>query len=77
MEPKKGLRSLRVLSEPVEAPSQERVKDPVCGMLIDRARAAGSHVHAGITYYFCNPRCLQRFQAEPAKHLTGDRKSVV
>jgi P-type Cu+ transporter len=71
MEPKKGLRSLRVLPEPVEAPRAARVKDPVCGMLIDPARAAGSHVHDGITYYFCNPRCLQRFQAEPAKYLTG------
>ncbi len=71
MEPKKGLRSLRVLPAPVEAPRAARVKDPVCGMLIDPARAAGSHLHDGITYYFCNPRCLQRFQAEPTKYLTG------
>ncbi|HTA18489.1 MAG TPA: heavy metal translocating P-type ATPase [Polyangia bacterium] len=71
MEPKKSLRALRVLPEPVEGPATERVKDPVCGMLIDPARAAGSHVHDGITYYFCNPRCLERFKAEPTKYLTG------
>jgi Cu+-exporting ATPase len=73
MEPKKALRSLRVVSEPAQAPGPDRarVKDPVCGMLIDPARAAGSHVHAGTTYSFCNPRCLERFKAEPTKYLTG------
>ncbi len=71
MEPKKGLRSLRVLLEPVEAPGVQRVQDPVCGMLVDPARAAGSHVHDGTTYSFCNPRCLDRFRAEPAKYLEG------
>jgi Cu+-exporting ATPase len=44
-------------------------KDPVCGMNVDPAKAAGRHEYNGTTYYFCNPRCLTRFQAEPDKYL--------
>ncbi|HEX4404395.1 MAG TPA: heavy metal-binding domain-containing protein, partial [Polyangia bacterium] len=63
-----------ISEEPAATPSAERVKDPVCGMLVDPARAAGSHVHDGITYHFCNPRCLERFKAEPTK-FTGATES--
>jgi len=52
-----------------------KVKDPVCGMLVDPATArGGSAEHAGKTYYFCNPRCAERFRAEPAKYLSPDYK---
>ena len=43
--------------------------DPVCGMTVDPARAAGSVDHAGRTYYFCGPRCVERFRAEPEKYV--------
>jgi P-type Cu+ transporter len=43
--------------------------DPVCGMTIEEADAAGSHAHQGTTYYFCNPSCLERFAANPAAFL--------
>jgi Cu+-exporting ATPase len=44
--------------------------DPVCGMTVDPATArGGSHVHAGTTYWFCNPRCNERFRAEPERYL--------
>ena len=29
----------------------------------------GSHVHKGATYFFCNPKCRERFAAEPGKYL--------
>jgi Cu+-exporting ATPase len=46
-------------------------KDPVCGMTVDPETAKGGRAeHAGITYSFCNPRCRERFVAEPAKYLT-------
>lgn len=45
--------------------------DPVCGMTIEAESAAGSHVHEGRTYYFCNPSCLERFSADPEKFLRG------
>ena len=47
-----------------------RSKDPVCGMMVDPATArGGSHVHKGSTYFFCNPRCRERFAADPEKYL--------
>ncbi len=47
-------------------------KDPVCGMTVDPASPrGGSHVHGGVTYGFCSPRCRERFAAEPEKFLAG------
>ena len=46
--------------------------DPVCGMTVDPAEAAGSSVYRGQTYYFCHPGCLERFEAAPAAFLSGD-----
>ena len=44
--------------------------DPVCGMTVNPATArGGSREHAGHTYYFCNPRCRDRFAADPEKYL--------
>jgi Cu+-exporting ATPase len=39
--------------------------DPVCGMTIDEDDAVGTHRHDGVTYYFCNPSCLERFKDDP------------
>src|SRR5262245_25077697 len=43
--------------------------DPVCGMTVDPARAAGKYDYNGQTYYFCNPRCLERFRANPEQYV--------
>ena len=43
--------------------------DPVCGMTVDPRTAAGSHVHAGRTYWFCATSCLDRFRADPHRYL--------
>ncbi len=49
---------------------ESRRKDPVCGMMVDPATArGGSHAHKGNTYFFCNPRCRERFMADPEKYL--------
>ena len=42
-----------------------RVKDPVCGMLVDPATAKHRAAHVGQTYYFCSGRCAERFRADP------------
>src|SRR5882724_4368130 len=68
-------RSLRVVSAPAVAASEGRVKDPVCGMLVDPKRAAASYVHGGVTHHFCGVRCLERFKAEPDGYLGGGRES--
>ena len=43
--------------------------DPVCGMTVDPAKAAGSVAHGGETYHFCSQHCLKSFKADPAKYL--------
>ncbi|HEX7787893.1 MAG TPA: heavy metal translocating P-type ATPase [Methylomirabilota bacterium] len=46
------------------------MKDPVCGMDVDPAHAAGGHAeYSGTTYWFCNPSCRERFVAAPARYL--------
>jgi Cu+-exporting ATPase len=46
--------------------------DPVCGMTIDPAEAAGQADYRGQTYYFCHPSCLERFQAAPGDFVADD-----
>jgi Cu+-exporting ATPase len=45
------------------------MKDPICGMDVDPATAAGSDIHDGQTYYFCSAHCLAEFRADPARHI--------
>ena len=45
--------------------------DPVCGMTVNPATAkGGSTAYNGHTYYFCNPRCRDKFRTEPIRYLT-------
>jgi Cu+-exporting ATPase len=46
------------------------VLDPVCGMTISPEDAVGTAEHKGITYYFCNQSCLERFKDDPEQYLT-------
>jgi P-type Cu+ transporter len=41
------------------------VIDPVCGMDVDPATAAGASTYRGKTYYFCSTGCKRRFDADP------------
>ncbi|NVJ14675.1 heavy metal translocating P-type ATPase [Myxococcus sp. AM010] len=46
--------------------------DPVCGMKVDPSAPKGGHLeHAGLTYAFCNPRCRERFRADPERYLSS------
>lgn len=45
------------------------VIDPVCGMEIDPATAAGISEYQGQTYYFCAPGCKASFDKNPEKYL--------
>src|SRR5687768_6255374 len=49
--------------------------DPVCGMTVDPARAAGSSEYGGQTIYFCSKGCKTKFDADPAKYM-GPSKPV-
>ena len=59
-----------VASLPVLA-SVPRVKDPVCGMMVDPQKATGKVEHGGKTYEFCSTRCAERFMKEPEKFLAA------
>ncbi len=45
--------------------------DPICGMTVDPARAAGQFDYKGTTYYFCALSCLERFRADPERALSS------
>ncbi len=64
--PSRGLPVLTVLPSP-----SRTVIDPVCGMQVDPASAAGRSDHEGTTYHFCSAHCKQKFDRDPAMYL-GD-----
>ncbi|MCE9565874.1 MAG: cadmium-translocating P-type ATPase [Planctomycetes bacterium] len=45
-----------------------QVTDPVCGMRVDPATAAGSSEWDGKMYHFCSDACKTKFDADPAKY---------
>ena len=51
-----------------DAPPAEGLLDPVCGMTIAPADAAGTLEHEGETYAFCSARCMTKFEADPARY---------
>jgi P-type Cu+ transporter len=50
------------------------VIDPVCGMTVDPARAAGRQKHGSETYYFCSRRCMVKFITDPEAVLKNPRR---
>jgi Cu+-exporting ATPase len=54
---------------PLVSPPPAGALDPICGMTVDPAHAAGSHVYKGTTFYFCSTHCLRKFQADPERYL--------
>ena len=47
------------------------VIDPICGMTVEPATAAGSREHAGTTYYFCSTYCRDLFKSDPGRFLAA------
>ena len=45
------------------------VTDPVCGMTVDPADAAGKSEYQGETYWFCSTHCLKKFSANPQQYI--------
>src|SRR5262245_5155553 len=56
-------------SRAASAVAAGKVRDPVCGMMVDPAIAPAKFDHRGQTYYFCNPGCQKKFQANPDSYL--------
>ncbi len=40
-------------------------KDPVCGMMVDKSKAAGTSHYRGEDYFFCSPGCKVAFDRNP------------
>ena len=53
----------------VAADSAHKVKDPVCGMMVDPHKTAHKAEHAGRPYYFCSAGCREKFLADPERYL--------
>src|SRR3954469_12127698 len=47
--------------------------DPVCGMTVEPATAAGRSDYKGTTYYFCSKRCVSAFESDPERYLSGKK----
>jgi Cu+-exporting ATPase len=47
----------------------EQVKDPVCGMMIDKDKAVAKSEHMGKSFYFCAPGCKAKFDQDPMKYM--------
>ena len=54
----------------MEPAQRKTFQDPVCGMLVTEEKAAGHVPYKEEDYYFCCPRCQQRFQADPLKYVS-------
>ncbi len=50
--------------------SATTVKDYVCGMDIETAKAAGQSEYKGQTYYFCGAKCKEKFDRNPEQYLS-------
>jgi Cu+-exporting ATPase len=48
-----------------------KVKDVVCGMMVDPETAAAQAEYKGTTYYFCAPGCKAAFEKDPEKYIAG------
>lgn len=45
-----------------------KVKDPVCGMEIEKEKAKATYEYKGKTYYFCMEKCKKEFIKDPEKY---------
>ena len=46
-----------------------KVKDPVCGMMVDPHTTRHKAEHGGRPYYFCSAGCREKFLADPERYL--------
>jgi YHS domain-containing protein len=43
-------------------------RDPICGMDVDRERAAAQSEYSGRTFYFCSTACKSQFDKNPIRY---------
>jgi len=50
--------------------------DPVCGMTVEPAEAAGQFDFQGRTYWFCSKHCLAKFKSDPGAYAGKEAKEI-
>ncbi len=53
----------------------DKQTDPVCGMQIETADAAGQSEYQGRTIYFCSLGCKEKFDANPARFTANESEN--
>jgi Cu+-exporting ATPase len=51
--------------------------DPICGMTVDPATAAGQYEYNGSIYYFCALSCLEKFTSDPESALRRQAPGLI
>lgn len=57
-------------------PAKAAEIDPVCGMEVDPAKAAGKSEYKGKTYFFCSDHCKKTFDSNPEIALSRQPKKM-
>jgi len=55
----------------------QMITDPVCGMRIDEADAAGHARFESHTFHFCSELCKARFDTDPERYALGNGSADV
>ena len=61
------------LPTPQAAPKKLE-KDPVCGMIVDPAKAASTVEYGGKLYHFCSRGCAEKFRRDARKYLEANSR---
>ena len=56
--------------------SDSKFIDPVCGMPVPRDEGYGK-MYKAVPYRFCSRTCLDRFDADPARYVSGHAEHAV
>ncbi|MGV7035032.1 heavy metal translocating P-type ATPase [Methylobacterium symbioticum] len=66
------------IANDVVATVHERVRDPVCGMMVDPSTTPHRLTLGEATYHFCSAGCASKFEADPDRYLNPpDRDPAV
>ena len=72
------MKSAPIMQEPVatlDTPTDPgQAVDPVCGMSVTLGKGKPSLRYKGETYHFCNPKCHDKFDADPYFYLSGNNE---
>ncbi|HET6485898.1 MAG TPA: YHS domain-containing protein [Spirochaetia bacterium] len=48
-----------------------KVKDVVCGMMVDPSTASARRIYETKKYHFCSLGCAKAFDADPKRYITA------